>query len=57
MAPKYTPIIGNYPAYNYLHNLPGTLRSLKGFKCMFTVTDHEANDIPKTRAPEKEQRG
>lgn len=53
MAPKYTLIIENYPAYNNHNNLPGTLCSLKGFKRMFTATDHEANDFAKTRAPEK----
>ena len=30
--------------------------SLKSFQCKFAVTNHRANDLPKTRTSEKEQR-
>lgn len=48
-APKYTPDTENYPAYNNHSTLPGTLYSLKSWKCTFAATKHQANDLPKTR--------
>ena len=54
MAPKRTPDIGNYPAYNNHSSLPGVLFSLKSFKCIFTAANYQANDLPKTRMSEKE---
>lgn len=36
--------------------LPGAPYSLQGFKCMFAVTNQQANDLPQTRVSEKKQR-
>lgn len=53
MVLKYTPNIDNYSAYNN-HDNPPALYSLKSFKYMFTATNHQANDRPKTGTLEKE---
>ena len=45
MAPKCTPNIGNYPAYNNHNTLCGALSSLKGLTCMFAVAKYQANDL------------
>lgn len=55
MTLKYTPDIGNYPAFNKNSGLPGVLYSLKCFKCMFAAANHQENDFPKNRTSEKEQ--
>ena len=39
--------IGDDPVYNNHSNLPDALYSLKGFKCMFAVANHQANDLIK----------
>ena len=56
MAPKSTLDIGNYPPYNNHSSLPETLCFLRSFKCMFTATSHQADDLPKTKSSEKKQR-
>lgn len=40
-----TPDLENYPAYNSHSDLSGVLYFLKGFKCMFTTANHQANNI------------
>lgn len=54
MVLKYTPNIDNYSAYNNHNNPPVALYSLESFKYMFTATNHQANDHPKTGTSEKE---
>ena len=54
MAPKFTPDIGNHPAYNNHSSLPGVLYTLKSFKCMLVATNHQAKDLSKTGIPERE---
>ena len=52
MVPKYTPNTGNHPAYNN-NSLPSTPYFLKGFKCTFTATNHQGNDLHKTGISEQ----
>lgn len=54
MTPKGISNIGNYPTYNNHNSLLSTLYSLKGFQYVFTVTNHQANDLLKTGTSEKE---
>lgn len=53
MALKCTINVDNNPAYYNHNNPPGILYSFKSFKCTFVDTNHQANDVPKTRALEK----
>lgn len=45
---------GHYPVCKSHSNLPGTLYSLKSFKCVFAATNHQANNLPKTGTSDKE---
>lgn len=54
MVLKYTPDTGNCPAYNNCSTFLGTLYSLKNFKCTFAATNHQVNNLPKTRTPGEE---
>lgn len=56
MGPKYTINTGKYLAYDNHSSLPGALYSFESFKCMFAATNQQANDLPKTRMSEKEQK-
>lgn len=55
MALKCTPDIGNHLAHSNHRNHLGMLYSLKGFKGMFAVANHQANDLTKTGTSEKEK--
>ena len=55
MAPKGTPDIKNFPAYNNHNSLPGMLYSLKSFKCMFAAPNHQTNDLPKPGISERNE--